>query len=74
VASGGAVDPTESADPTIIVEGSVDKGKGRAMENEGAYTHLTVATRSSLRMVQERHWVTAKATHCNTKSVLKAQQ
>ncbi|KAI0283211.1 hypothetical protein BC826DRAFT_973823 [Russula brevipes] len=34
VASGGAVDLTESADPTIIAEGWVDKGKGRAMENE----------------------------------------
>jgi hypothetical protein len=36
MSSGGEVDPTESAVPTIIMERWVDKGKGRAMYDEGA--------------------------------------
>jgi hypothetical protein len=36
MSSGGAVDPTESTIPTIVMEGWVDKGKGKAMYNEGA--------------------------------------
>ena len=43
-----AIDPPESAERENVAVGKVDKGKERAIYDEGAYAHFTLRIRSEL--------------------------